>query len=139
MVADFNKKGNRRLSAGAPLFKIMGIVFLVAIPLFLVADFKIYQKKKELTAEIANYQKQVQDIQKSSQTLKEEIANSNNADYLEKLGYEQFNETRPGENEIIFIQPKETKKPSVSQHNFWDVKTWSGWFAGAWGWIKGKF
>ena len=78
-------------------------------------------------------------IKKSSQTLRDEIANSNNVDYLEKLGYEQFDQTRPGETEYMFVKPPQGVGTDSNVGNFWDTKSWAGWFSGAWGWIKGLF
>ena len=90
MVADFGKKGNREFFNNRLLFKAVGILFIAVIVVLIFADFKIYQKKKELAAQITAYQKQIEDIKKSSQTLKDEIANQDNKDYLEKLAYEQL-------------------------------------------------
>jgi len=135
---DFNKKRNREFFNRDLLFKIVGILFLVGILVLIFADFKIYQKKKELTSQINAYQKQIEDIKNSSQNLKNEIANSNSTDYLEKLGYEQFGETKPGETEYMFIKsPKKTEVIS-NPGNFWDIKSWFGWISGVWGWIKNK-
>lgn len=135
---DFNKKANREFFNENLLFKTAGILFLVVIIVLIFADFKIYQKKQELTSQINAYQKQIEDIKKSSQTLKDEIANSNNTDYLEKLAYEQLGEQKPGEKEVIFVAPKEKTKTAQKPQNFWDVKLWSGWLSGAWQWIKSK-
>jgi len=140
MVTDFNKKGNREFFSKNLLYRTVGIIFLAFIFVLIVADFKIYQKKRELTAQINSYQKQIEDIKKNSQTLKEEIANSDNKDYLEKLGYEQLNQTRPGEIEYMFVnspQKSETApKPESSQ-------SWTAWLSNTWQqtcqWIKNKF
>ena len=138
MVADFNKKRNREFFTDKLLFKTIGIVFLILISILAVADYRIYQKKKELNSQIIAYQKKIEDIKKSSQTLKEEIANADNKDYLEKLGYEQFDKTRPGETEYMFIKPesKTDVAPVQAKQNFWDVKLW---WQGVAGWFKSKF
>ena len=130
MVANFHKKANSEFFSQELLFKTVGIIFIIIICVLLVSDFKIYQKKRKLDVEIINYQKQISDIEKSSQTLKEEIANTDNKDYLEKLGYEQFNETKPGETEYMFVKPANKVKPDLVQQN---------WFSEAWQWIKSKF
>ncbi len=139
MVASFRKKANRDFFNEELLFKTVGILFIVFVLVLTFIDFKMYQKKRELTLEINNYQQQVENIQKSSQTLKNDIANSDNVDYLEKLGYEQFNETRPGETEYMFIHSQNKAKPVEQAQNFWDIKTWTGWLSGDWQWIKSKF
>jgi len=136
MVADFHKKVNSEFFSRQLMFKTIGIIFLLVVLVLAVADYKIYQKKKELAAQIIIYQKEISDIKNSSQTLKNEIANSNNTDYLEKLGYEQFNETKPGETEYMFVKPGDKTKPAAVKQNFWDVKSW---LSNAWQWIKSRF
>jgi len=137
MVADFNKKENREFFNEKLLFKAGGIIFLIIIFLLIVADFRIYKKKQELISQINNYQKKIEDIKNSSQNLKDEIANADNVDYLEKLAYEQLGEQKPGEKEVIFVMPQGEAKTAVEQESFWNKFT--GWFRDALQWIKNKF
>jgi cell division protein FtsB len=131
---DFNKKANREFFNNKLLFKTAGILFIAGILVLILADFKIYQKKKELTSEVAAYQKKIEDIKKSNQTLKEEIANQDNKDYLEKIAYEQ-GMVKAGEKEIIYYKSSPEKpKEAAKAQNFW-----TGWLSGAWNWIKSKF
>ncbi len=139
MVAKFNKNGNRRLFDRKLLFKGVGIIFLVAIVFLAFEDFKMYQRKQRLASQLLSYQKQIQEIQKSNQTLEEEIANADNVDYLEKIAYEQLGQQRPGEKEIIFVTPEKKSEQLEVQQNFWEPKSWTGWLSGAWEWIKTKF
>ena len=136
MVADFNKKANREFFNQNLLFKAVAVIFLIVVVVLIVSDVRIYQKKKQLMAQISNYQKQIADIKKSSQTLKNEIANADDKDYLEKLAYEQLGRQKPGEKEVIFIAPKETPKPAAISQNFWE--NFAGWLSQSWGWIKSK-
>jgi cell division protein FtsB len=138
MVSDFNKKGNREFFNDQLLFKTVGVLFLFFIIFMIVADFKIYQKKRELVSQISIYQKQVEDIKNSSQNLKNEIANSNSTDYLEKLGYEEFGETKPGETEYMFINSGKKTQAPIKSENFWDIKMWGAWLGGGFNWIKSK-
>ena len=137
MVADFNKKENSRFFNRNLLFKTVGTIFLIMIAVLIVADFKIYQKKQELEYRINNYKKQIEGIQKNSQTLKEEIANSNNKDYLEKLGYEQFDVTRPGETEYMFIKNQQKAETSATHNN--PLDSFIAGFKNALYWIKNRF
>ena len=130
MVADFNKKRNGEFFSENFLFQSLAVFFLIVVIVLIVADFKIYQRKKGLASQINAYQKQITDIKKSSQTLQDEIANADNKDYLEKIAYEQFNESKPGETEYIFVASPEKPKPEAVQTN---------WFVGVWNWIKSKF
>ena len=139
MVANFNRKGNREFFNEGFMFRAVGILFLVVVCILVVVDFRIYQKKRELSAQTINYQKRIEDIKKSSQTLKDEIANSDNKDYLEKLAYEQLGQQKPGEKQVIFIMPKESPTTVSRSTNFWDVKFWTGWLANGFNWLKSKF
>jgi len=136
MVANFQKKWNKEFLNDNPVFKLVGIIFIVLIIILIIIDIKIYNKKKELTTQINIYQEQIEEIKKSSQTLREEIASADNEDYLEKLGYEQFNQTRPGEKVYVFVK-SETKIDAIQpSKSFWDVKAW---FNNFWKWINSKF
>lgn len=136
MIAGFNKKSSKDFFNEKLLFKTGGIIFLFIIFVLIVADIKIYLKKEELKSRIASYQEQIEDIKKSSQTLKEEIANSDSVDYLEKLGYEQFNQTRPGETEYMFIKDQQPVEIVSNSERFWDTKLWWGNIVN---WIKTRF
>ena len=118
-------------------------MFLVLILVLVVADIKIYQKKRELNSQIRNYREQIADIKKNSQTLKDEIANANNTDYLEKLGYEQFDLARPGETEYMFVtlsdKAEEISNQNLDSKNLWDVGSWTSWISQKWNWIKSRF
>ncbi len=139
MVSDFNKKGNREFFNNELLFKTVGILFIVFILFMIIADIKIYQKKRELNSQISIYQKQIKDINNNSQVLEDEIANSNNTDYLEKIGYEQFGETKPGETEYMFVKSPKKAEVAVKQQNFWDTNSWFAWLSSSWQWIKTNF
>jgi len=119
MVADFNKKQKREFFTEELLFKTLGIAFLILVAFLIFWDYKIYNKKRELTAQVESYKKQIKDIENSSQTLKEQIANSDNKDYLEKIAYEQLGQQKPGEKEVIFIAPEKKAPAIIKQQNFW--------------------
>ena len=112
------------------LFKTFGIIFLVVILVLVVADVKMYLKKKQLISQINVYQKQIEDIKKSSQNLNNEITNADNKDYLEKLGYEQFNQTKPGETEYMFIKSEKAVESAPVKKS---------WYDNILNWIKNKF
>jgi cell division protein FtsB len=136
MVANFQKKWNREFSNTNPVFKTVGIIFIIIIIILIIVDFKIYNKKKELIAQINIYQEQIEEIKKSSQTLKEEIINAENVDYLEKLGYEQFDQARLGETKYMFVKSQKIADEIQSKNNFWNIKSW---FNNFWQWIKNIF
>jgi len=134
---DFNKKRNGKIFNETFLFRIFGIIFLIAVIALIITDFRIYQKKKELASRINDYQKQIEDIKKSNQNLEDETANSNNQEYLEKIAYEQLNKSRPGETVYSFIMPEEKPKIVNEEKNFWD--NFTAWLSGSFSWLKSKF
>lgn len=116
------------------LFKALGVAFLIAVMALIIADVNIYRKKKELTAQIDSYKQQIEDIQKNSQTLKDEIANSDNPEYLEEIAYEQLNQQKPGEKVFIFVEPEKESEQIEAKKSFWPA-----WLTGTWQWIKNRF
>ena len=136
MVANFHKKWNKEFFDDNSMFKTGGIILIIIIVILIVVDIKIYNKKKDLIDQINIYQEQIDEIKKSSQTLKDQIANADNVDYLEKLGYEQFNQARPGETEYIFVKSSQGIETVSADKDFWNIKLW---FSNVWQWIKNKF
>jgi len=137
MVANFNKKQKGEFFTEELLFKTIGTIFLIAIIVFIFADIKMYQKKQLLKSQVNLYQKQIDDLMKSNQNLKNEIANADNKDYLEKVAYEQLGQQKPGEKQIIFVLPENKKTTDSAKAS--GAEAWLGWFSGAWQWIKNKF
>jgi cell division protein FtsL len=139
MVADFGKKQKSEHPETKIAFQATGIFLAIIIGLLIFGNIKIYQKKRELASQVNNYKQQIEEINKSNQNLKNEIANADNVDYLEKIAYEQLGQQRPGEKEIIFVQSPKKPEPVVQTNNFWETKTWTSWLSGALQWIKTKF
>lgn len=115
------------------LFQGVGTIIIIFLAILVIADVRIYLKKHELVSQIDSYKKQIEEIQKSSQTLKEEIANSDNPNYLEKIAYEQ-GMVKAGEKEIIFMAPTPGPTPGPAKQNFWAAS-----LGQLWNWIKSKF
>jgi len=133
MVTDFTKKRNKEVIVKRYLFQGLGILFVFIVFALIVADIKIYEKKEKLQGQIEMYKKQIEDIKKSNQVLKEEIANVDNKDYLEKLGYEQLSQARPGETEYMFVKLDQKVETAMAQENK------KSFIEKIFNWIKSKF
>ena len=70
MVADFNKKQKSEFSGNKIVLQMAAVLFLIIVVILVFANFKMYQKRKELVSQIDNYEKQIAEIKKSSQKLK---------------------------------------------------------------------
>lgn len=134
MIANLFKKKKREFSKNHFFIKIGGILLLIVVAGLLFADFKIYQKKKELLSQVLTYENQIAQIKKRNEALKEGIANSSNSDYIEKVAREELDMQKPGEKVVGFIMPKQKPEQAQTKDN-----SWLGWLSGAWGWIKSKF
>ncbi|MFA6190279.1 MAG: septum formation initiator family protein [Candidatus Staskawiczbacteria bacterium] len=138
MVADFNKKEKGKFINNQLLFKVAGVLFILFILFMIFQDIRIYQKKRNLDAEISIYKKQIEDIKNSSENLRNEIVNSNSVDYLEKLGYEQFGQTRPGETEYMFVNSPKLAEVNLKKDNLGGISSWFGWLTGIFSWFESK-
>jgi len=135
---DFHKKQKGDSSFNAFLIKTAAIFFIVVIIVLVVADMRIYKKRKGLEAEVAKYEKQIQLLKDKNKNLEERISNSDNSDYIEKIAREEQDMQKPGENVVSFVMPEE-KAQEESNNNFWDTKSWAGRFSAIFNWIKKLF
>ncbi|MDP3882920.1 MAG: septum formation initiator family protein [Candidatus Staskawiczbacteria bacterium] len=134
MVAEFRKKRKEKFVFSQIWLPVLGVFLVLLMIVFIFVDFHIYNRRKELVAQIDSYQKQIDEIKNSNQDLKDEIENADNIDYLEKIAYEQLGEQKPGETGVIFISPQPKQAEVIIQEN-----VWTSWFSQAWNWIKSKF
>ena len=138
MVSDFDKKQKGKLSSGRLMLQLGGIFFFVLAIVLVYADYRIYQKKQELAVQVQDYKSQIQDMQKNNKNLKNEIANSDNSDYIEKIAREEEDMQKPGEKVVSFIMPKDQQKEVKSPENFWSTNYWFGWIGQSWNWLSKK-
>jgi cell division protein FtsL len=137
MVADFFKKqkgGEYKL-----MLKTFAILFLAVTILLIFANIKLYNKKQELKRQIENYSLQIEKIQKNNEKLKEEIANSDNQDYIEKVAREEINMQKSGENAVSFVMSEELENLDTSAENILSPNFWIAGFGRFWEKIKRIF
>lgn len=135
MVSNFSKKIKEEFFSKQSLLKIGGVFLAILIFSLLIADIRFYQKKSGLKKQISYYENQIENIRNNNQSLKEEIANSDNPDYLEKIAYEQLGQHKPGEREVIFVSELENNTEQSTNNG----GSWFGWLSNAWQWIKNRF
>jgi cell division protein DivIC len=139
MVSNLNKKQNREFSPEKFFLKIGGILFLVVAVVLIFVNFQMLRKKQQLTLQIEDYTKQIEELENRNKTLKEEIINSDNPDYIEKIAREESDMQKPGEKVVSFIEQNSQQKEAQNQENIWNSNFWFGWIGQSWNWIKGKF
>jgi len=131
MVANFKKK-----KKGNPLnyiFSVTGGIILIILISFLVyKDVSIYRKKIRLNEEIAELKEKIEQAKLKNENLKENIAQADSKDYLEKVAREQLDMQKPGETVVAFITSQESQK----EENAKEKKSWIDWVSGA---LSGTF
>jgi len=136
---DFKKKQKGKFSFNDFLFRFGAVAFIVVFAALLYADFKIYQKKQELTNQIKTYKEQIANLEERRETLKDEIANSDNPNYIEKIAREEVDMQKPGEKVVSFVMPEQEQPIAEVAEPFFDIKNWLGWISKPWNWITSKF
>ena len=133
MVADFLKKQKREKEDEGLLLKTLSVIFIGLAIFLIISNVRLYQRKQALIKEVENYTLQIKKIEESNGKLKEEIANSDNQDYIEKVAREEINMQKPGEKAVSFILPEEKSKTeentNILSSNFWTagfVRFWQG-------------
>lgn len=139
MIANFKKK---QKSDGPDSFfssPLIKIVFLIIIVLLIFMDSKVYKERKKLNLQIDSLKEKIQAIQKKNNTLEEGIARADDKDYIEKIAREELDLRIQDEKVVSFMMPKaQQEKETNTNGNYWNPKTWLGWFSNGWQWIKNK-
>jgi len=139
MVSNLNKKQKREFSPEKFFLKIGGILFLVVAVVLIFINFQMLRKKQQLALQIEDYTKQIEELENRNETLKEEIINSDNPDYIEKIAREESDMQKPGEKVVSFVEQNPQQKEAQTQENLWNSNFWFGWIGQSWNWLKGKF
>ena len=120
---DFNKKQKRELLLRNFWIRSAGIFILIVTIVLIVADIKIYLKRKQFQVEVFKYEQRIKELKDRNKKLEEEIANSDDIDYIEKVAREEQNMQKPGEKVVSFVMPQQ-KIEQDSKNYFWENKNW---------------
>ena len=112
-----------------------GICIFGILVVLMIANMRIYKKRQEYLVQAESLQKQINDIQQSSNNLKEAIVKENDPIYIEKVAREELDLQKQGEAAVSFIvsKPTQQKNPNTSENNL------QGWFRKSWEWLRGLF
>jgi len=113
-------KKNKKEVFQAVFFSIfLGALTLGFIAFFIISDFRITQRRKEMLGQISSLQKEIQSVQDKNAKLAEGISQSQQDAYWEEKIREQGFK-KPGEEQIVVLPPQENSStPSKEQENFW--------------------
>lgn len=136
MISDFKKKQNRPFKRF--LLILGGILTLMVVILLVVANIKIYYKKKNLFSQIESLKGRVESIKNENENLRQGISDTNKEEYIEKVAREQLDLQKPGEKVVSFIkEDNQQQQNEEGEKNIFQV--WFDWIGNAWQWIKNRF
>ncbi len=134
---DFNKK--QRGDIFKKLFlKAGALIITLVLIILIIANIKIYKKRKSLESEILRYEQQIQELKDRNKDIEERLENSDNSEYIEKIAREEQDMQKPGESVVAFIMPDQQNK-QTPQGNFDFTNKWFGWAASFWSHILSIF
>lgn len=137
MIANFKKKQKVGIFDNSFFALGLKVFFVVLILFILIADIKVYREKKKLDMQIERYKEEIQQALEKNNKLEEQIAKSDDKEYIEKIAREELDFQIQGEKVVTFITPEEKVKEEIQNNNF--LNSWTGWLNGFWQWIKSAF
>ena len=127
MIADF-RKNQKKNPWNIFLWNITGLVLLCAVVFLVIADVKMYQRRKMLNVQIESLKNKIQNLQKENTTLNESMLRGDDNEYIEKIAREEFDLQQPGEKVVSFTAPQHQEQHDSEQKNIFGV--WLSWFSG---------
>lgn len=97
----------------------LGILTLGFIAFFIVSDFRIAQRRKEMLGQINSLQKEIQAVEEKNAKLKEGISQTEKDAFWEEKIREQGYK-KPGEEQVVVLPPQgSANEPPKEQKTIW--------------------
>jgi len=121
------KKGSLLKAIFPSIIIIILILFFAGFLIF--SNWRIYQRRTDLTSQIQALEKQVQEVEKRNQELKAGISQLSDKGYLEEMAREKLGLKKPGEEVVVVVPPSESQAKETPQKTFWQkvlekIKFW---------------
>jgi len=129
MIAKFRKK-KKRSSWKSIFFSMFFILlFIFVIGFLFITNWKIKQRRAELTNRIETLKQEVAILEEKNQEIKERISQSGKEEYLEQVARDQLSLKAPGE-EVVVVK-KESSFAEASEDKE-EKKSWWDWIKSIW-------
>jgi cell division protein FtsL len=107
---------SRKLKKSFSSFSVLLLIFLfLGIGFLLISNWKIYQKRLELSTKIEALKKEIEFLEKENYKLKTEISESFSESFLEKKAREDLNLKKPCEKVVVILPPTEKENSKVKK------------------------
>ena len=129
MIAKFKKL--KKTSSVRTIFisVLLGFLFVVVIGFLVFSNWRINQKRTELTAKVETLKEQIKTLEEKNQALRAGIVQTEEEEYWKEKLYEQ-GYVEKGEQQVVILPPKE-EETQEEEKSFWNPQNW-------WEWIKDK-
>ena len=102
-----------------PFFSIILVLGILAVISYLViGNWKMGQRRTELTARIESLKKEIAELEKENEEIQAGLSQKGEEGYLEKEARERLNLKKPGEEVVVVVPPKEGEGAQEPK-NFW--------------------
>ena len=123
MIAKFRKK-KKRSSWKSIFFSIFFVLlFIFVIGFLFITNWKIKQRRVELTSRIETLKQEVAILEEKNQEIKERISQSGKEEYLEEVARDQLSLKAPGE-EVLVVEKEssfvETSEDKEEEKSWWE-------------------
>jgi len=96
------------------------VLFILVIGFLFITNWKIKQRRAELTNRIEALKQGVAILEEKNQEIKERISQSKSEEYLEEVARDQLGLKAPGEEVVVVTGEKEEEKEEVKE----EEKAW---------------
>jgi len=114
------KRKNRKSYKTIFFSSIFGLLILAIIAFLVISNWKINERRQEMSAKIESLKKEIQQREEKNSQLKLGTSQSQSQDYLEKVARENLDLKKPGE-EVVVVKPvsSTTEQVSGEEKNLW--------------------
>jgi cell division protein FtsB len=129
MIAKFRKKKKRSSWKSIFFSMFFVLLFIFVIGFLFITNWKIKQRRVELTNRIETLKQEVAILEGKNQEIKERISQSGKEEYLEEVARDQLGLKAPGEE--VLVVKKEPAFAEVSEDEE-EEKSWWEKFKSIW-------
>ena len=118
------KRKIKKRESFKPMVASAVVIFLVSLFIGFMAfsNWRINEKRAGLIKQAEELQKEIDELTKRNEELKNGISQTQSSDYQEEKLYEQGYK-KPGEEVVVVLPPKEGEKGETEKKSFWQ-KIW---------------
>ncbi len=102
-------------SAGGRFLKTKGLLLVLLLILFIMANWRILQARKKISLKVKEISQELQKREQDKESLQAKILQSDDYGYLEKVAREELNLKKEGESVVAFPDQKLFQETEVSQ------------------------